>query len=283
MSWTTLISVAELSAAMQGAQPPLVLDCGFELAKPDQGRTDYLAGHIPGARYAHLDRDLSGRSDGTNGRHPLPDRDVLAGWLRAQGLHAGQQVVAYDASGGAFAARAWWLLRWLGHAEVAVLDGGRQAWVTIKHSLEGGEPAPALAGDFAAGMPLVAGTVDADEVQANIASAAARVLDARDPARFRGDPNPLDPVAGHIPGARNRFFRDNLDEAGQWRPADDLRADFLALLDGAPAILQCGSGVTACHNALAMEIAGLPGALLYPGSWSEWIFDPARPVARGAD
>lgn len=281
MTWTTIISVADLGAAMHGASPPLLLDCGFELGAPDKGRADYLAGHLPGARYAHLDHDLAGHADGTNGRHPLPERSALEGWLRAQGLNAGQQVVAYDASGGAFAARAWWLLRWLGHAEVAVLDGGRQAWVTVGHALEGGEPTPTLTGDFVAGPALVGGTVDAEQVLANIASPEARVLDARDPSRFRGDPNPLDPVAGHIPGARNRFFRDNLDEAGLWRPAAELRDEFLALLDGAPAILQCGSGVTACHNALAMEIAGLPGALLYPGSWSEWIADPTRPVARG--
>lgn len=282
MTFTTLISVAELAALMRGDTPPLLLDCTFELGNPGKGQEDYLSGHLPGARYAHLDHDLAGPATGTNGRHPLPDPAVFEAWLRAQGLEAGQQVVAYDASGGAFAARAWWLLRWLGHAAVAVLDGGKQAWSALGHACEGGEPAAAMAGSFTAGPALVATPVDARAVLENIASRRAQVLDARDPSRFRGDPNPLDPVAGHIPGARNRFFRDNLDDAGYWRPAEDLRARFEALLDGAPAILQCGSGVTACHNALAMEIAGISGARLYPGSWSEWIADPARPVERGA-
>ncbi len=193
-------------------------------------------------------------------------------------------MVAYDASGGAFAARLWWLLRWIGHDAVAVLDGGRQAWLAAGGALEqGGRKAPP-AGDFVALPPDGKRVVDAGEVLANIASPQHLVIDARTPERFRGEPNPLDPVAGHIPGARNRCFRDNLNAEGGFKPAELLAAEFNDVLgDTAPGdvILQCGSGVTACHNALAMEVAGMRGALLYPGSWSEWISDPDRPVATG--
>ncbi|WP_395330171.1 sulfurtransferase [Novosphingobium sp. BL-8H] len=282
MAYETLISVSDLHALLAAGEDVLILDCEFELGAPDKGREAYRAGHLPGARYAHLDDDLAGPPDGRNGRHPLPSRVAFAAWLRAQGLRQGQQVVACDSNGGAWAARAWWLLRWAGHTPVAVLDGGKQAWVTAGLPMETGGAGPARPGDFQAGEPLVPAPVDADGVLANIDGAAAQVLDARDPSRFRGDPNPIDPVAGHIPGARNRFFRDNLGPDGHFRPADQLAADFAALLDGKPAILSCGSGVTACHNALAMAHAGLAGARLYPGSWSEWIADPARPVATGA-
>lgn len=283
MPFETLIDVTALRDLLESGKPVLVLDCEFELGAPEKGPAAYAAGHVPGARYAHLDNDLAGPPDGTNGRHPLPDRQTLAAWLRAQGLRAGQQVVACDSNGGAWAARAWWLLRWLGHAQVAVLDGGKQAWVAAELPLESGTPGPVTEGDFEAGEPLVPAPVDAAAVLANIGSGAARMIDARDPARFRGDPNPIDPVAGHVPGARNRFFRDNLAPDGRFRPASELAGEFTALLDGRPGVLSCGSGVTACHNALAMAIAGLPAARLYPGSWSEWISDPARPVATGED
>ncbi|MFD2134803.1 sulfurtransferase [Novosphingobium resinovorum] len=206
----------------------------------------------------------------------------MAAWLRAQGLRKDQQVVAYDSNGGAWAARLWWLLRWLGHAPVAVLDGGKPAWVDAGLPLETGTP-PRRIGDFEPGAQLVPAPVTAAQVLTNIQTGAAQVLDARDPSRFAGTRNPLDPVAGHIPGARNRFFRDNLGADGRFRPAEDLAADFSALLGEAAAILQCGSGVTACHNALAMAVAGMPAGRLYPGSWSEWIADPARPVATGSD
>lgn len=283
MAYETLISVADLKALLASGERVFLLDCAFELGLPDKGPHAYAAGHIPGARYAHLDENLAGPSDGTNGRHPLPAPVVLAAWLRAQGLHRGEQVVVYDGSGGAWAARAWWLLRWLGHAPVAVLDGGLPAWMAAGLPLESDGPGPVTAGDFEAGEPLVPPPVSASEVLVTIGSDAAQVIDARDPSRFRGDPNPIDPVAGHIPGARNRFFRDNLNPDGTFRPAAALAADFAALLGGKPAILQCGSGVTACHNALAMAVAGLPAGRLYPGSWSEWIADPDRPVATGAD
>ena len=283
MTYRTLVSADDLKALLDAGEDLLILDCEFDLASPSAGLDAYREGHLPGARHADLDTALSGHATGTNGRHPLPARDAFAGWLRAQGLKNGQQVVAYGGMGNAGAARAWWLLRWMGHAEVAVLDGGRKAWVVAGHELETGDAPEAAAGDFTSGLPLVAGTLSADDVLANIEGGKAQVLDARDPARFSGENAAMDPVAGHIPGARNRFFRDNLTKDGTFRPAAELKAEFEDLLGDAPAILQCGSGVTACHNALAMELAGLPGAFLYPGSWSEWITDPARPVATGSE
>ncbi len=281
MAYDTLISVTDLHEILAAGSDVLILDCDFELGQPDKGRESYRAGHLPGARYAHLDDDLAGPPDGTNGRHPLPARVAFAAWLRAQGLKRGGQVVACDSSGGAWAARAWWLLRWIGHAEVAVLDGGKQAWAAAGLPMETGEAPPVVPGDFTADEPLVPAPLTARQVLANIGTGEAQVLDARDPSRFRGEPNPIDPVAGHIPGARNRFFKDNLAEDGSFRPAEELSQAFRALLGGKPAVLSCGSGVTACHNALAMAAAGLPQPQLYPGSWSEWIADPARPVATG--
>ncbi|MCT2399106.1 sulfurtransferase [Novosphingobium mangrovi (ex Huang et al. 2023)] len=281
MTWETLISVAQLQHLLAAGSDILLIDCEFELGAPDKGPSLYARGHLPGARYAHLDNDLAGPPDGTNGRHPLPARVALAAWLRSLGLRKGQQVVVYDSHGGAWAARAWWLLRWMGHAQVAVLDGGKPAWIAAGLPLDTTEPGPTPTGDFEAGDPLVGAPVNAAAVLKNIEGREAQVLDARDPSRFRGDPNPIDPVSGHIPGARNRFFRDNLGPDGLFRPASELAADFHALLGGKPAVLSCGSGVTACHNALAMEIAGMPGARLYPGSWSEWISNPARPVETG--
>jgi len=278
--YTTLIDAPALDALID-AGTVRVFDCGFDLADPDAGRRAYAAGHIPGARYLHLDEHLSAPA-GSGGRHPLPDPERFAAVLRAAGLRRGEQVVAYDAAGGAFAARLWWLLRWLGHEAAAVLDGGRQAWLAAGYPLEThvSEVPP---GDFAPAPPDRSRVIDAAGVLANLATAERLVIDARSPDRFAGQPHPLDPVAGHIPGARNRFFKDNLAPDGRFRSPAELAADFAALLQGTPpdrAILQCGSGVTACHNALAMEVAGLPGARLYPGSWSEWISDPARPVDR---
>ncbi|MCJ2181521.1 sulfurtransferase [Novosphingobium sp. 1949] len=283
MTYRTLLSADDLKALIEAEADILILDCGFDLAAPAAGRDTYRIGHVPGARHADLETDLSGQATGTNGRHPLPDRAVFAAWLRAQGLNNGQQVIAYGGMGNAGAARLWWLLRWMGHAEVAVLDGARTAWVAAGHELEAGDAPEAMPGDFTPGLPLVAGTVSAEEVLANIEGGEAQVLDARDPVRFRGENAAMDPVAGHIPGAKCRFFRDNLAEDETFRRAAELRAEFEDLLGGAPAILQCGSGVTACQNALAMEVAGLSGAFLYPGSWSEWIADPARPVATGSE
>ncbi|MCY1057620.1 sulfurtransferase [Nannocystis sp. SCPEA4] len=280
---TTLISADELAELLAAAPASVALfDCRFDLADTGAGEAAYAAGHIPGAQYLHLDRDLSGRKTGANGRHPLPSRDALAATLADRGLRQGQQVVAYDAQGGPYAARLWWLLRWLGHDAIAVLDGGLQAWQAAGQPLTSDTPQPAR-GDFRVSAPLES-TVDAQAVLANLTARTRTVIDARAPDRYRGENETLDPVGGHIPGALNRFFKDNLTADGRFKTGHELREQFAALLAGTEpdrVILQCGSGVTACHNALAMEIAGLHGASLYPGSWSEWSADPARPIATG--
>ncbi|MBN3786986.1 sulfurtransferase [Burkholderia sp. Ac-20353] len=281
--YTTLISAANLAERLAAAPGSVALfDCRFDLAATGAGEAAYAAGHITGAQYLHLDRDLSGRKTGTNGRHPLPSRDALVATLADRGLRQGQQVVAYDAQGGAYAARLWWLLRWLGHDSVAVLDGGLQAWEAAGQPLTVETTHPSR-GDFHAAAPLES-TVDAQAVLANLTSRTRTVIDARAPDRYRGENETIDPVGGHIPGALNRFFKDNLSADGRFKTGHELRETFSTLLGGIDpnrVILQCGSGVTACHNALAMEVAGLHGASLYPGSWSEWCADPARPVATG--
>ncbi|MGV2290888.1 sulfurtransferase [Trinickia sp. YCB016] len=283
--YTTLISAANLAERIANAPGSvLVFDCSFNLADPGAGEQAYAAGHIPGAHYLHLDRDLSGAKTGTNGRHPLPDRAALVAALAAQGLNQNQQIVAYDAQSGVYAARLWWLLRWLGHDSAAVLDGGLLAWQAAGFALDTQVPAKS-AGNFKAVAPLVA-TVDAQAVLRNLSAPDRIVIDARSPDRYRGENETIDPVGGHIPGARNRFYMDNLTADGRFKSAHSLREDFSAVLSGKlpeQVMLQCGSGVTACHNALAMEIAGLHGAALYSGSWSEWCADPSRPVATGAN
>jgi len=282
--YTTLISAANLNERLNAADGNVLLfDCRFDLADPAAGEAAYAAGHLPGAHYLHLDRDLSGPKTGANGRHPLPERAALVATLAARGLNEGQQVVAYDAQGGMFAARLWWLLRWLGHDAVALLDGGLPAWQAAGLPLTQSVP-PATHGNFAAHAPLQV-TVDAHAVERNLATHELTLIDARAADRYRGENETIDPVGGHIPGALNRFFKDNLTADGRFKAAHTLRDEFGALLgDTTPehVVLQCGSGVTACHNALAMEIAGLHGAALYPGSWSEWCADASRPVATGA-
>ncbi|MBY4896469.1 sulfurtransferase [Cupriavidus sp. AU9028] len=283
--WTTLISCDELLALRQDpAQRTVLLDCTFDLADPAAGREAYHRSHLPGAFYLHLDNELSGEKTGRNGRHPLPDPDMLTGRLRALGVNDDTQVVAYDAQGGMFAARAWWLLRWIGHEAVAVLDGGKPAWIAAGLPLEAGTtPDPEVAGNLTRRPSLVT-TVDVQALMENLAQPARLVVDARAPDRFRGENETLDPVGGHIPGAVNRCFKDNLQENGRFKPAAQLREEFGAVLGNTPpaaAVMQCGSGVTACHNLLALEAAGLNGAALYPGSWSEWCADPSRPVATG--
>ena len=275
----TLVTPAELMALQAGAAPPVLLDCGFDLADTGAGERAYAAGHLPGAQYAHLDRDLSGAKAPGLGRHPLPGRAALAARAGAWGVAPGVQVVAYDAQGGVYAARCWWLLRWLGHEAVAVLDGGVAGWRAAGGALESAVPAPRPAPPYPAGEPAMP-SIDSDELLA--LHGRRRILDARNGERFRGEVEPLDPVAGHIPGATLRFFRDNLQPDGRFKPAEVLRAEFEALGTPPPEVVhQCGSGVTACHNLLAMTHAGLPGSVLYPGSWSAWCADPARPVARG--
>ncbi len=280
--YTTLVST-ELLARHLADPDWIVVDCRFTLTDPEAGRRAYDAGHIPGARYAHLEADLSGAKTGRNGRHPLPQPEVLAAKLGAWGVGQTSQVVVYDDSFGAMAVRLWWLLRWLGHDAVALLDGGLPKWqregrpvTTERPHIIPAEFVPRVRGEMA---------VDAASLQAALERDAVLLIDARAEMRFSGEREPLDPVAGHVPGAVNLPFEDNLDMAGTMLPAEALRDMYGGVLNGrAPreVVLMCGSGVTACHNLLAMEIAGLGGAKLYPGSWSEWIADPSRPVATGA-
>jgi thiosulfate/3-mercaptopyruvate sulfurtransferase len=275
---STLVATADLSARLHDPGW-IVFDCRHNLSEPEAGHRAYLEGHIPGAHFLHLDRDLSGPVTGGNGRHPLPDPERFAARLAALGMEPELQAVAYDDAGGIFAARLWWMLRWAGHRRAAVLDGGLQKWVREEHPLTHALPVP-RPGSFRARVREA--PVQAAELLARLGSPEVLILDARSPERFRGIGETLDPVGGHIPGALNRFFRDNLDHSGRFKPPEALRESYLALLAGRgpeAVVHQCGSGVTACHNLLAMEIAGLPGSRLYPGSWSEWCADPRRPVA----
>ncbi len=284
MAFTTLIDPETLQAHLE-ASDWVVVDCRFSLSDPAYGRCAYRGAHIPGAVYAHLDEDLSGPIvPGQTGRHPLPDPDRLAQKLSAWGIDDRMQVVAYDDAGGAFAARLWWLLGWLGHDAVAVLDGGWLRWVREGRPVRSGiETRPSRR--FVPRLRPER-VVSADEVMQHLHDPAWRLLDARAPERYRGDQEPIDPVAGHIPGAVNAPFAENLTPEGTFRPPEQLRQRFEALLGDVPpdhVVCYCGSGVTAAHNLLAMVYAGLPGARLYAGSWSEWITDPRRPVARGAE
>ncbi len=282
--YTTLISATDLAAHVTDSQW-VILDCRHDLLNPDAGSKAFAAGHIQNARFASIDNDLSGAKTGPDGifrgRHPLPERAALIETLRSWGISDDTQVVGYDAHGGMYAARLWWLLRWIGHPAVAVLDGGLAAWQAA------GEPlvlpvAPSARGTITE-RPSLTEAVSVNEVVANLATQARTVVDARAADRYRGENEIVDPVGGHIPGARNRFFKDNLAADGRFKDAAQLKAEWTPLFASAPqAIMQCGSGVTACHNLLALEVAGLPGAALYPGSWSEWCADAARPVATGA-
>jgi len=280
-----LVNTAEVAAHL-GDPSWCIFDCRHDLKQTEYGPQAYARGHIPGAQFLHLDRDLSGPTTGRNGRHPLPDPEVFARKMAACGVNFNTQVVAYDNEGGIFASRLWWMLRWLGHSRVAVLDGGLAGWKRARLMLEGGEPlvspeqVPANL-DAARDME-----VDTDFVMAHLEAPEMTVVDARSPERFRGENETLDPVGGRIPGAVNRFYADNLDDEGCFfKPAAQLRKEFEALLAGQDprrVVQQCGSGVTACHNMLAMELAGLCGSKLYAGSWSEWCSDPGRPVATGS-
>ena len=272
---TTLVSTGELAAHPQWR----VFDCRHDLAKPALGEQQYREAHIPGALFAHLDRDLSAAKTGRNGRHPLPHPEDFVNWIRKTGLAPLDQVVCYDAGNGAMAARLWWMLRWIGHEATAVLDGGLAKWLAEKRPVTADVPRFAHSE-----YPVVstrAVTVDADRIGNQ--GKEMLLLDARAPARYRGEQEPIDPVAGHIPGARNRFNGDNLKPDATFKAAETLRTEFLRILgerEPAEVVHYCGSGVSACHNLLAMEIAGLSGGKLYPGSWSEWIADPNRPIAR---
>ncbi|MGC3965536.1 MAG: sulfurtransferase [Rhodocyclaceae bacterium] len=281
--YRTLIDPYTLSQRL-GSPDWIVFDVRHDLAKADAGPAAYGAGHIPGALFLHADTDLSAPKTGHNGRHPLPDRREFAARLASLGVSDNSQVIAYDAHGGMFAARLWWMLRWLGHDNVAVLDGGWLAWLAAGRPTEGQAPVSRAPGHFTIRPPLTR-QVDAEQVLASVRNGDRLIVDARAADRFRGENETIDPVGGHIPGARNRFFRDNLTD-DHFKPAELLRHEWEQIFDGeeaASVVAQCGSGITACHNLLALEIAGLPGAALYPGSWSEWVSDPSRPVARGAE
>jgi thiosulfate/3-mercaptopyruvate sulfurtransferase len=281
MEFQTLIGVDSLRE-LQGEARLAVVDCRFDLLQPEAGRRAFLAGHIPRARYADLNRDLSGPIGAATGRHPLPAVTAFAQRLGQLGIRNDSQVVAYDDASGAFAARAWWMLRWVGHRAVAVLDGGLRAWTARGGELE--------TGDAPVREELFTPRIDAQPVvttaaiERDLPRRTALLVDARAPERFAGGVEPIDPVAGHVPGAVNHPMSLNLDVDGRFLPAAELRRRWqerLAGRDAASVVAMCGSGVTACHNLLGLEVAGLTGAKLYAGSWSEWIRDPRRPVARG--
>jgi len=281
--YTTLISVAQLQTLLASDQPPLVFDCSFQLGQPTAGDAQYLESHIPGALRADLERHLSAKGApdaASGGRHPLPSRANFAKWLGSMGLIAERQVVVYDRQGVNYAGRLWWMLKWLGHDAVA---GGLPAWTAAGAPVEAG-PGPT---PQASNYPLAlekAGLVAADSIVKQLGKPSQTVIDARGAPRFRGEVEPLDPVAGHIPGALNRPFTDNFDANGFFKPAAELRADFETLLAGrepATVVHHCGSGVSAVPNIIAMEVAGLGRASLYAGSWSDWCSAPTRPMAQG--
>jgi thiosulfate/3-mercaptopyruvate sulfurtransferase len=285
---STLIEPPELAAHRDDAGWAII-DCRFDLARPDWGAQAYAAGHIPHALYAHLDHDLSAPRTARSGRHPQPQVEALAITFARFGIDEHVQVIAYDQGTGAFAARLWWLLRWLGHAQVAVLNGGLAAWERAGLPLSSAIEPRAPRRFRASADPRR--VVSDSEVAQLVSSGALRsgeqlLIDARSADRFAGENETIDPVAGHVPGARNHPFAANLDAQGRFLDPGQLRQGWEKTLRGASAqrlISMCGSGVTACHNLLALEAAGLPGARLYAGSWSEWITDPTHPVARGPE
>lgn len=280
--FTTLISAQQLAERI--ADPELrIIDCRFSLADLEAGRSAYAQGHIPGAVYAHLDEDLCAPIiPGQTGRHPLPDKDFMMQKFTNWGIDDSVQVVAYDDKTGMVASRLWWMLRYLGHTRVAVLDGGFAAWTALPDASVSLDVPPIEYRAFSPGAQ-VGQVFSADDVERIRQDAAFVLVDSREGFRYRGESEPIDPVAGHIPGAVNAFFMENLDEDGRFLPAEQLRRRFLPMLDGLPvekSVFYCGSGVSACHNLLAIAHAGLGDAGLYAGSWSEWITDGARPVGR---
>ena len=280
MNYTTLISTAELAKHL-GEHDCVIVDCRHMLTDVEAGERAYRAAHVPGAHFLHIDRDLSGTKNGGNGRHPLPPIPVLAETFGHIGVNAGTQVVVYDQNSGMWASRLWWMLQWLGHERVAVLDGGFDKWLAEQRAVTADLP-NAHPTTFLPRPP--APTATSSEIVQHLGDGSLTILDARAPERYRGDMEPIDLVAGHIPGAINRPYTINLTPQGTFKSAEALRHEFEAQLGArstASVVHQCGSGVTACHNLLAMAVAGLPGSRLYPGSWSEWSADPARPVARG--
>lgn len=302
MSYTTLISVPQLQALLASGQPVRVFDCSFDLMQPSAGEKAYLEAHIPGAVYANLDTHLSAKhginpaktgveavitttgadAPASGGRHPLPQREKFATWLSGIGFGNEMQAVVYDRNGVNYAGRLWWMLKWAGHENVAVLDGGLQAWQAAGGEVSSGEEAAHFQANFLLSEPR-ATLVDAPAILGQLGKGTQTVIDARATPRYRGEVEPLDPVAGHIPGALNRPFGQNLGPDGKFKSAAQLKAEFETLLDGrdaATVINQCGSGVSAVPNLIAMEIAGLGRAALYAGSWSDWCSDPSRPVEK---
>ena len=299
MTYSTVVCAADLLALIATKQPLRIFDCSFDLMRPSAGLADYLSAHIPGAVYADLDKSLSAKhgvpgahgvitasgsdTPASGGRHPLPNREKFATWLSSIGLANDMQAVVYDRNGGNYCGRLWWMLKWCGHRNVAVLDGGLQAWYAEDGSVNSGEEPAHFQSSFKLGQELVR-LVDANAVMAGLGRQS--LIDARSVPRFRGDVEPLDPVAGHIPGALNRPFAENFGPDGKFKPADQLKAEFELLLgqrDPSQVVHHCGSGVSALPNLIAMEIAGLAGpegSALYAGSWSDWCSDRDRPTAK---
>jgi len=277
-----LVTTDQLAAHLKDSTW-VIFDCRHDLVDHGKGAKLFAEGHLPGAQFAPVETALAGTKTGKNGRHPLPEPEKFAAFLAGHGVSANSTIVAYDDSGGLYAARLWWMARWIGLTQVALLDGGINRWVAEGRPLTTAVLAPRV-GQVQARVNSSLVT-DTAAVFANLANPAGAVLDARAAERFRGEVEPIDPVAGHIPGALNRFYKANLKPDLTFRPAAELKAEFTALLGSRSpknTVHQCGSGITACANLFAMEYAGLPGSKLYAGSWSEWVSDPARPIARGA-
>jgi thiosulfate/3-mercaptopyruvate sulfurtransferase len=280
---THLISDAQLAALLDTAAEVVVLDCSSDLAAPDSGRTAYQQSHIPGAHYVSMKDTLSGPATGRNGRNPLPDPAAFRRAMGELGISDDTQVVAYDNCDGVYACRLWWMLRWAGHSAVAVLDGGLSAWRSAGRPLSHTAPPPPGRRTLSERASL-ATSIALPDLLAGLDGRQHLIVDARPAARFAGENETLDARGGHIPGARNRWFKNNLAADGRFKTAEELRAEFSALLGAtasADVVNQCGSGVSACHNLLAMEIAGLSGSQLYVGSWSEWSAQEHTPVAQG--
>ena len=286
MTYTTLITAGPLQQLITDGTPLMVFDCSFDLMKPQSGDQQFQDAHIPGAVRADLDRHLSaahGKAFASGGRHPLPTREDFAAWLGSVGFDKRMQAVVYDRQGSTYCGRLWWMLKWAGHENVALLDGGLEAWYEIGGVVTASQGSAHPPRTFRL-MPERASLKNGSQVLAAMGRPTQTVVDARAPARYRGEVEPLDPAAGHIPGALNRPFASNMGANGRFKPAEQLRAEFDALLAGrdpASVVHQCGSGVSAVPNVIAMEVAGLGRQALYAGSWSDWCSDASRPVAQG--
>lgn len=280
MPFTTVISPEDLRARL-GDPEVIVLDCRHALADFSLGRRLYDESHIPGAFFAAVEDDLAGNKTGKNGRHPLPDPETFAGFLRGLGINDGTQIIAYDAGADMFAARLWFLCRWIGHDATAVLDGGFAAWTALGYPVTAAPSQPSREGSLTVALRpgLV---VDTDYVRANLGDPGMQLLDARAKERYSGETEPIDPVGGHIPGAMQRWFKDNFTPGGNLKSPEQLREEFArAGLDPKRTVHQCGSGVSSAVTLLAMAHAGLEGSRIYNGSWSEWVAEPSRPIAVG--